>query len=156
MLLFYAILVALPLSKMSNIENYCKAYETITTEIESISLLEGDHSETINILLLKQQELTVDFGNVEQVDDLSAEIFQQDTVETGIHEYLNNTNVYGCITANAQVAKTKATIQLVEFTLRLHSLVIISTDNHLDQQTQMYNRVDIHFATSDVVFVKSF
>jgi hypothetical protein len=139
---------------MSNIDNYRQAYETITTEIESISLLEGDHSETINILLLKQQELTVEFGNVEQVNDLSVEIFQQDTVETDIQDYLNNTNVYGCITANTQVGKTKATIQLVEFALRLHSLVIISTDNHLDQQTQMYNRVDIHFATSDVVLLK--
>lgn len=136
-------------------DNYNVSYNNITTYIQLLQNRDGDYTREIEDLIIQQRNLTLEYRNQVRINDFSTRFLVSTNPSIiQMNSYLNNDNVHGLLTAPTQVGKTQATINFIEIALLLQSIVIVTNDNHTDQQEQMYERMQTYFAGTDIVLLK--
>ena len=99
--------------------------------------------------------LNVNNRNKDKTIRFSEQIIHKENKTTIFNNFVSSTSLNGLIYAPTQVGKSDATIEFINTCFYNKIPVIVSTDNKLDQQEQLFNRINTKLLINEKVLLKT-
>ena len=123
---------------------------------EIIEFWERASEEQRHELANKMSNMNIQNRNTDKTIEFATKIIKKNNDKKEVfRKFVESSSVNGLIYAPTQVGKSAATREFIETCFHHDVPVIVSTDNKLDQQEQLYYRIESDLYIADVVLLKA-